>query len=121
MATTTATGGAPPVSRQPPAPTAPRLHAAVQRLAGLAVLDGVAGRVGAAARGVVRPGPVRDALSGRALGHALHPLLTDLPIGTWTSASLLDALGGRGRRGRPARRRAGLSLRRRRRRAPGPP
>jgi nitrite reductase/ring-hydroxylating ferredoxin subunit/uncharacterized membrane protein len=109
MATTTATGGAPPVSRQPPAPTAPRLHAAVQRLAGLAVLDGVAGRVGAAARGVVRPGPVRDALSGRALGHALHPLLTDLPIGTWTSASLLDALGGRDS-DRAARRLIGVGI-----------
>lgn len=89
------TGGVTPASRRPPAPTAPRLHAAVQKLAGLNALDGVATRVGAAARGAVPPGPVRDALSGRALGHALHPLLTDLPIGTWTSASLLDVLGGR--------------------------
>ena len=38
--------------------------------------------------------PVKDALSGTWLGHALHPLLTDLPIGTWTSAVLLDWLGG---------------------------
>lgn len=36
----------------------------------------------------------RDALQGRWLGHALHPLLTDLPIGFWTSASVLDLLGG---------------------------
>ena len=41
-----------------------------------------------------RAGPVKDALSGTWLGHALHPLLTDLPIGTWTSAVLLDWLGG---------------------------
>ena len=41
-------------------------------------------------------GPVKDALSGTWLGHALHPLLTDLPIGTWTSAVLLDWLGGQG-------------------------
>ncbi|MGN6251693.1 MAG: DUF2231 domain-containing protein [Marmoricola sp.] len=40
----------------------------------------------------------RDVLQGRWLGHALHPLLTDLPIGFWTSASVLDLLGGKGAR-----------------------
>ena len=34
-------------------------------------------------------------LRGDWLGHALHPLLTDVVIGTWTSATLLDLLGGR--------------------------
>lgn len=29
------------------------------------------------------------------LGHRLHPVLTDLPLGCWTSASLVDALGGK--------------------------
>jgi uncharacterized membrane protein len=29
-----------------------------------------------------------------ALGHSLHPVLTDLPLGCWTSATLLDLLGG---------------------------
>lgn len=33
-------------------------------------------------------------LRGDWLGHALHPMLTDLVIGSWTSASLLDAIGG---------------------------
>ena len=33
-------------------------------------------------------------LRGEWLGHAIHPLLTDVAIGTWTSASLLDLLGG---------------------------
>jgi uncharacterized membrane protein len=42
-------------------------------------------------------------LRGRPLGHALHPLLTDLPLGCWTSAMLLDAVGGRS--ARPAARR----------------
>ena len=33
------------------------------------------------------------------LGHSLHPVLTDLPLGCWTSATLVDVLGGRsGRR-----------------------
>jgi nitrite reductase/ring-hydroxylating ferredoxin subunit/uncharacterized membrane protein len=27
------------------------------------------------------------------MGHALHPLLTDVPIGTWTSSLLLDLVG----------------------------
>src|SRR5512144_1402498 len=35
-----------------------------------------------------------SALRGEWLGHAVHPLLTDVAIGTWTSASLLDLLGG---------------------------
>jgi hypothetical protein len=39
-------------------------------------------------------GPVRDALRGRWLGHALHPLLTDVPIGAWTSSLILDLIGG---------------------------
>jgi uncharacterized membrane protein len=34
-------------------------------------------------------------LRGRSLGHPLHPALTDLPIGFWTSAMLLDLTGGR--------------------------
>ena len=39
-------------------------------------------------------------LSGAWLGHALHPLLTDFPLGAWMSATLLDLFGGR--RSRPA-------------------
>ena len=35
-------------------------------------------------------------LRGEWLGHALHPLLTDVAIGTWTSAGLLDLFGGPG-------------------------
>jgi len=44
------------------------------------------------------PGPVKDALSGTPLGHTLHPMLTDLPIGCWTSAMVLDFIGGRAAR-----------------------
>lgn len=40
-------------------------------------------------------GPVKDALHGRWLGHQLHPLLVALPIGLYSSASLLDVAGGR--------------------------
>ena len=45
--------------------------------------------------------PVRAAaLRGMWLGHAVHPLLTDLPLGAWTSAAVLDVFGGR--QSRPA-------------------
>jgi nitrite reductase/ring-hydroxylating ferredoxin subunit/uncharacterized membrane protein len=43
---------------------------------------------------------VNETLSGTATGHPLHPPLTDVVIGTWTSALTLDWLGGR--RGAPA-------------------
>jgi uncharacterized membrane protein len=36
---------------------------------------------------------VGDLLRGEGAGHALHPALTDLPIGFWTSAMALDLMG----------------------------
>jgi nitrite reductase/ring-hydroxylating ferredoxin subunit len=42
----------------------------------------------------VRPRAVRNWLSGTPLGHPLHPMLTDVPIGAWTMASFLDLCGG---------------------------
>ncbi|MEZ5298331.1 MAG: DUF2231 domain-containing protein [Ilumatobacteraceae bacterium] len=38
------------------------------------------------------------ALRGDWQGHAAHPFLTDIPIGCWTSAALLDLFGGRSAR-----------------------
>lgn len=43
----------------------------------------------------IPPGPVKDALSGTWLGHPAHPLLTDVTIGAFTSAVLLDLVGGK--------------------------
>lgn len=34
----------------------------------------------------------KDFLHGRWLGHALHPAITDVPVGAWTVAAVLDAL-----------------------------
>jgi len=59
------------------------------------VAGDVAGRVGAGTRGAV--------LRGNWLGHAVHPLLTDFPLGCWLSAGLLDLSGSK--RFRPAARR----------------
>ena len=67
---------------------------AIDKITSLEQLDQPAKLIGKAVRDAVPAGPVKDALSGTWLGHALHPLLTDLPIGTWTSAVLLDWLGG---------------------------
>lgn len=47
----------------------------------------------------VRPGGLKDLLSGTWLGHPLHPVLTDVPIGAWTGAMALDVLGGKRSRG----------------------
>ena len=57
-------------------------------------LDRFAKPVAAAVGRAVRPRPVRNALSGTYVGHPLHPMLTDLPIGAWTASVLLDAVGG---------------------------
>jgi nitrite reductase/ring-hydroxylating ferredoxin subunit/uncharacterized membrane protein len=35
---------------------------------------------------------VKNALHGTWLGHPLHPVLTDIPVGAWTVALVLDAL-----------------------------
>src|SRR2546422_11199892 len=36
--------------------------------------------------------PLKDFLHGVWLGHPLHPVLTDVPLGSWTTALMLDAL-----------------------------
>jgi nitrite reductase/ring-hydroxylating ferredoxin subunit/uncharacterized membrane protein len=86
--TTTTSWNAPP-------PDTPQLHALVERLEGAAVVDGPAEAVAKAVRGALKPGAAKDLLSGTPLGHALHPLLTDAVIGTWTSATILDLVGGK--------------------------
>lgn len=79
------------------------LEPAIQRIESAAFLDPVAKQVGSTIRGVLSSGKLKDAVSGTWLGHALHPMLTDVVIGSFTSASLLDLLGGDDR-GRAAER-----------------
>lgn len=67
----------------------------------VARLSDTASKVGASELGA--------SLRGRELGHAIHPFLTDLPLACFTSANLLDLLGGR--RARPAAQRlVGIGL-----------
>ncbi len=49
---------------------------------------------------LLRDPRVASVLRGDLAGHALHPRLTDLPLGAWFSATLLDVFGRR--RSRPA-------------------
>ena len=60
-------------------------------------------------RAIFGSGARGAALRGEWLGHALHPVLTDLTVGSWISASLLDALG-RGRWSAPAQSLVGTGL-----------
>jgi nitrite reductase/ring-hydroxylating ferredoxin subunit/uncharacterized membrane protein len=71
------------------------LYQHARRLGRTDALDRVARPVSGAVAKAVPSGAVKDALSGTWLGHPLHPLLTDIPIGSWTSASILDLIGGR--------------------------
>jgi nitrite reductase/ring-hydroxylating ferredoxin subunit/uncharacterized membrane protein len=75
----------PPVSASPFQPLLGKLESA-------SALDGLGQAIGKAVRGVIGPGAIKDALSGTWLGHPLHPVLTDVVIGSFVSASLLDAL-----------------------------
>ncbi len=74
-------------------PLQPVMHDLPERVGRLAGLDAPAKTVAQAGQ-AIPAGPVKDALAGTWLGHALHPFLTDFPIGSWTSATLLDLLGG---------------------------
>src|SRR4051794_5867987 len=73
-----------------PTPFAP----AVEAIEGATALDAPAKALGSAVRGALGREPLKDALSGTWLGHALHPLLTDVVVGSFLSATLLDLLGG---------------------------
>ena len=70
------------------------LVGAVRAVERAKALDEPGEKLGKAVRDAISQGTVKDALSGTWLGHAIHPLLTDIVIGSLTSATLLDVLGG---------------------------
>jgi nitrite reductase/ring-hydroxylating ferredoxin subunit/uncharacterized membrane protein len=78
-----------------PSATAAR-ETVADRIEALEALDPAADvlqRVGGAVRGASTH--LENLLSGTWLGHPLHPLLTDVVIGAWTSSLVLDLVGGR--------------------------
>jgi uncharacterized membrane protein len=73
-------------------PTSP-LNSLVGELESDETLDGLGRAAGRTVRRLIPDGAVKDGLSGAWLGHPLHPILTDIPIGVWTSSVLLDWTG----------------------------
>lgn len=71
---------------------------ATRRLEEASVLDVVVRPLAPKVRALFGTGARGELLRGEWLGHALHPLMTDVVMGTWTSATILDAVGGRGSR-----------------------
>ncbi len=70
------------------------LRAAADVVESIGALDAPGRKIAETVRGAIGPGALRDAISGTWIGHALHPLLTDVVIGSWTSATVLDLIGG---------------------------
>ncbi|HEX7740073.1 MAG TPA: hypothetical protein VF426_10555 [Marmoricola sp.] len=58
-------------------------------------LDGPVQALEPKIRAVFGSGARAGVLRGDWLGHALHPSMTDVVLGTWTSATVLDLFGGR--------------------------
>jgi nitrite reductase/ring-hydroxylating ferredoxin subunit/uncharacterized membrane protein len=57
------------------------------------IAEGAQNAIGAAFEAGGEPGQkVKNFLHGTWLGHALHPVLTDIPIGAWTVAVLFDVI-----------------------------
>ncbi len=66
-----------------------------ERIEGVEAFDAVSEPLQGAVRTLVpQDSGLKDLLSGTWLGHPVHPPLTDVVIGAWTSALLLDVLGG---------------------------
>jgi hypothetical protein len=72
----------------------PRVVGWTLRLEETAALDGPVHALEPLVQAWFGSGTRGSVLRGEWLGHAIHPVLTDLALGTWTSASLLDLFGG---------------------------
>jgi len=70
------------------------LHELVTRIGEIETLDRFTEPVVRTAKKLIPAGPLKDLLSGAGLGHPLHPALTDVPIGSFTTATVLDVIGG---------------------------
>ncbi|MEV6599184.1 Rieske (2Fe-2S) protein [Actinoplanes sp. NPDC051346] len=66
----------------------------ISRLEKATALDAVSDRLQNAVLTVARPKRLRDVLHGTWLGHPLHPVLVQVPVGAFMSAAVLDALPG---------------------------
>jgi uncharacterized membrane protein len=83
-----------PHGTRPAEPGTPVLVDLTRRLEGATALDGPRRTAQRLADVLLADRTRRELLHGTWLGHAVHPVMTDLPLGCWVSASLLDLLGG---------------------------
>src|SRR5919199_2624144 len=64
----------------------------LDRVADKATFDKAIGPAQRAVQAVLKPQAFKDLLHGTWLGHPLHPVLVQVPVGSWASAGLLDAI-----------------------------
>ncbi|TKJ28482.1 Rieske (2Fe-2S) protein [Blastococcus sp. CCUG 61487] len=64
----------------------------LDRVADVAAFDKAIEPARRAVLGALRPPAVKDLLHGTWLGHALHPVVVQVPVGSWVSAGVLDAV-----------------------------
>ena len=69
----------------------------IDRIENAGPLDPAVKAARSAANALLRPQAVRDALHGVWFGHPVHPPLTDVPIGMWSAAAVLDLVPGTAR------------------------
>lgn len=70
------------------------LNGVIERIGEARGLDRLIRPASGAAKRLIPAGRVKDALSGTWLGHPAHPMLTDVPIGAFTAATVLDVTMG---------------------------
>src|SRR4051794_25666296 len=71
------------------------LSSVIHSIGRMKALDAPAKTVSGWTDALTRATWVKNLLSGSWLGHQLHPVLTDLPIGAWGAAVALDLTGGK--------------------------
>jgi len=67
-----------------------QLRTIAQRVEGIEALDQPAEQIGRLLEPYLAKRPLKDVLSGTWIGHPLHPILTDVVIGSWITAGFLD-------------------------------
>src|SRR5215210_1404235 len=63
----------------------------LDRVADVSAFDKVIEPARTAVQAALRPQALKDLLHGTWLGHTLHPVVVQVPVGSWISAGLLDA------------------------------
>ncbi|MDQ3733564.1 MAG: Rieske (2Fe-2S) protein [Actinomycetota bacterium] len=72
-----------------------QISSALDRVADATSLDRAIKPISGLVNKLFQPQSLKDLLHGVWLGHPLHPVLAQVPIGAWMSAGLLDVLPGR--------------------------